>query len=491
MARERLLGNGDGTFQTAVTYGSGGRYAYSVAVADVNGDGKPDLLVANECASAQLSNNGVVGVLLGNGDGTFQTAVTYDSGGNVAVSVAVADVNGDGKPDLLVANFGWLHRTPVPTAQWVCCWATATAPSRRRCTYGSGGSILISVAVADVNGDGKPDLLVANLCVSSSNCSNSAVSVLLGNGDGTFQAPVSYNSGGAYAYSVAVADVNGDGKPDLLVANECASTSTCSNGGALGVLLGNGDSTFQAAQITLTPSELSTGQIAVSDFNGDAKLDAAIGSGSVLLLGNGDGTFQAPLNLGVGGPGAAVGDFNGDGKPDLAVGGVTVLLNIATGFHYATTTAVSSSANPANAGNSVTFTATVAPAYNAGPLTGSVTFYDGVNPLSTVAISSGQAQFSTSSLALGSHSITASYTGDTNYLPSTSAILTETINTTVTTTNLISSMPTSVYAQSVTFTASVTSASGTPTGTVSFTDGATSLGRFPWSVEVRHSAPRP
>ncbi len=98
--------------------------------------------------------------------------------------------------------------------------------------YNSGGYEDFSVAVADVNGDGKPDLVVANYCASSSNCSNGTVSVLLGNGDGTFQAPVSYNSGGEEAYSVAVADVNGDGKPDLLVANECVSNGNCTNGGA-------------------------------------------------------------------------------------------------------------------------------------------------------------------------------------------------------------------------------------------------------------------
>ena len=84
-------------FAPAVVYGSGGDFAYSVAVADVNGDGKPDLIVANEQSNS-------VGVLLGNGDGTFQTAVTYGSGGDYPYSVAVADVNGDGKPDLLVAN---------------------------------------------------------------------------------------------------------------------------------------------------------------------------------------------------------------------------------------------------------------------------------------------------------------------------------------------------------------------------------------------------
>jgi len=134
-----LLGNGDGTFQTAVNYGTVGAYAQSVAVADVNGDGKPDLLVANRCADNGCANqNGSVAVLLGNGDGAFQTAVTYDSGGLGAYPVAVADVNGDGKLDLVVAN-----------------------------VHNSSGNI-------------------------------GSVGVLLGNGDGTFQTAVTYRSGGYY-----------------------------------------------------------------------------------------------------------------------------------------------------------------------------------------------------------------------------------------------------------------------------------------------------
>jgi hypothetical protein len=95
-------------------------------------------------------------------------------------------------------------------------------------TDSSGGQNAVSVAVADVNGDGKPDLLVANGCADST-CINSSVGVLLGNGDGTFQSAASYGSGGYEAYSVAVVDVNGDGKPDLLVGNSCADSS-CTNG---------------------------------------------------------------------------------------------------------------------------------------------------------------------------------------------------------------------------------------------------------------------
>jgi hypothetical protein len=322
-----LLGNGEGTFQPAVNYNSGGYDgALSVAVADVNGDGKPDLLVANECVDSSNCSNGGVGVLLGNGDGTFQAPVTYSSGGYGANSVVVADVNGDGHPDLLVANVANVSNSVVSVLL-----GNGDGTFQSAVSYDSGGESVNSIAVADVNGDGKPDLLVANQCASSSNgnCLDGVVSVLLGNGDGTFQAPVNYNSGGEGAVSIAVADMNGDGKPDLIVANECPVSGDCDNGG-VGVLLGNGDGTFQAVQTTLANSNFSRGQIAVADFNGDGKLDVAIGSGPVLLLGNGDGTFQSPIGLGAGGTGTAVGDFNGDGRPDLAVadGAVTVLLNI-------------------------------------------------------------------------------------------------------------------------------------------------------------------
>src|SRR6202040_2931540 len=109
-------------------------------------------------------------------------------------------------------------------------------------TFGSAGNRPSSVAAADVNGDGRPDLLILNACDSSGVCTNGLVSVLLGNGDGTFQPAVSYASGGSSASSIAVADVNADGRPDLLVGNACNSASNCANG-AVGVLLSNGDGT--------------------------------------------------------------------------------------------------------------------------------------------------------------------------------------------------------------------------------------------------------
>jgi len=232
-------------FFTAPAYGSGGRDADSVAVGDVNGDGKPDLVVTNQCAD-NTCVNGSVSVLLGNGDGTFQAAVSYGSGGQYSFSVAVGDVNGDGKPDLIVAN-QCVSNNNCANGSVSVLLGNGDGTFKGAVSYGSGGVYAQSVAVGDVNADGHPDLVVANQCVSNNNCANGEVSVLLGIGDGTFQAAVSYGSGGYGASFVGVGDVNGDGKPDLVVANQCAISNNCANGGSVGVLLGNGDGTFRAA----------------------------------------------------------------------------------------------------------------------------------------------------------------------------------------------------------------------------------------------------
>ncbi|MGA2005922.1 MAG: Ig-like domain repeat protein, partial [Terriglobales bacterium] len=467
-----LLGNGDGTFQGAVSYPSGGYHAVSVAVADVNGDGHPDLLVANMCAGSSNCANGTISVLLGNGDGTFQVAVPYNSGGEYAYSIAVADVNGDGHPDLLVANECQTYASCGNGGGVSVLLGNGDGTFQVPVSYNSGGYEAYSIAVADVNADGHLDLLVANSCASFSDCENGGgVSVLLGNGDGTFQAAVSYSSGGYQAVAVVVANVTNkvSNPPALLVANQCASSTNCSNG-SLGVLLGNGDGTFQPAIITSTP-EFSMGQIAVADFNGDGFLDAAIGSGTVLLLGNGDGTFQTPLSLGASGNDIAVGDFNNDGRPDLAVGGVTILLNILP--------AVTSSVNPVGVGQSVTFTATISSGRGNSPK-GTVTFFDSGSEIGTGSIASGHAQFTTSSLGTGSHSITAAYAGDGRYQPSPSAPLNEVVTSKLvaTRTKVTTSGSPSRIHQPVTFTATVSSAHGSiPNGEiVTFYDATASIG---------------
>jgi hypothetical protein len=406
-----LLGNGDGTFQPAMTYDTGAVIPQAVVVTDVNGDGKPDLIVGG------LS--GGVGVLLGNGDGTFKPVViSSDIGG---WDVAVADINGDGKPDLIAAN---------QNAVYVAL-GNGDGTFQRAVSHLSGGYQAVHVAVADVNGDGRPDLVVANECVDFSHCPgpNGTVGVLLGNGDGTFQPTVIYDSGGAQAFSVTVADLNEDGKLDLVVVNQASFT--------LGVLLGNGDGTFQPA-VTFNVSGESISSVAVADVDGDGKLDllvaiSAPASGEVgVLLGNGDGTFQPVVTYGSGSwSGAvnsqalAVADVNRDGKLDVAIANfgtntVGVLLNSTVS---PTTTTLTSSLNPSTHGQPITFTATVT---TSGPIapTGIVNFKRGPDGMGTGTLNaSGVATFTTSILKPGPYKITAVYKGDASNLGSTSTVL--------------------------------------------------------------------
>ena len=277
-----LLGVGDGTFQPAVSYDSGGFGTSSAAVGDLNGDGLPDVAVANTCAGD--CTNGSVGVLLGIGNGAFAPVASYGSGGPSSDSVAVADVNQDGTTDLIVLNQG--------DSSVGILLGNGDGTFQPAVIYGAAGQAATSLAVADLNGDGKPDLVVAS-SLNSNYFLNGSVSVLLGNGNGTFQAAVPYDAGGQSTSSVAAADVNGDGKPDVLLAN---------GAGSISVLLGNGDGTLQAS--LNSDSGAPAVSVAVADMNGDSKPDFLVATGVGLanvLLGNGDGTFQPGVGYGSGG----------------------------------------------------------------------------------------------------------------------------------------------------------------------------------------------
>jgi len=420
-----LLGNGDGTFQTAVPYSTGGGNPNAVVIADVNGDGKPDMVVANCADGCQSGDEGSVSVLLGNGDGTFQAPVSYSAW--VADSVAIADVNGDGYPDLVGADYcldGSCNSGGVSVLL-----NNGDGTFQPAVSYGVPGYIAVSVAVADVNNDGKPDLLVANDCLDFS-CESGSVVVLLGNGDGTFQPGTAYTAGVA-ATSLAVADLNGDGHPDLVVADMGVWPNTY---GAVSVLLGNGDGTFQPA-VTYSSGAGGAYSVAVADVNGDGKPDIVVAdeggksykTGVVgVLLGKGDGTFQKAVRYSSGGgtpdwystSSIAIGDVNGDGRPDLVVvdqcfsycsdGGVGVLLNKTA--RAITTTALTSSPNPSQVGQTVTFTATVS---STRPIPDGqiVAFSTGKTKLGTATTTNGVASLNTSFSKAKTYTIKASYAG--------------------------------------------------------------------------------
>jgi hypothetical protein len=331
------LGNADGSFQTPVTYTSGGLFAVAVSVADVNGDGKPDLLVVNLCTTDPSCITGTVGVLLGNGDGTFQTAVAYSSGGTDPVAVAVGDINGDGKPDALVLN---------PCGPTTNCHSGGTVgvllgngdgTFQAAQLFNTGGFHAATLALSDLNADGKPDVVIG--INYDSTITFGVVSVMLGNGDGTLQTPVLYNSGAQGGGGVAVADLNGDGKQDVVITNGCHPTGSACVNGSVAVLLGNGDGTLKTA-VTYLSGGSTTVALALGDIDGDGKIDIVAGSACDnaqpqncdvaqlgVLLGNGDGTFQTAVLFASGGngiPSVALADANGDGKLDLFAGDACV-----------------------------------------------------------------------------------------------------------------------------------------------------------------------
>jgi len=439
-----LLGNGDGRLLPAVTYNSGGIYATGLAVGDLNADGKPDIVVVN-CGNASgnqcIGPGGNAGILFGNGNGTFQPVVSIALGGGGfgAIAAAIADINADGKNDIVVAG---------DCSDGGCggvLLGNGDGTFGQEMPFRSGGLIAFSLAVGDVNRDGKLDAVIGNQCAQPA-CTSSTVGVAIGNGNGTFQTAVTYDSGGIYPDGVAIADLRGIGIADIVVAN--SSTSTTINQGDVGVLIGNGDGTFQKA-VPYAASRFGAAAIRAADMDGDGKLDVIVvncsatsgscqgGDGDVgVLLGKGDGTLKPVMTFPPGGSApyaVAVGDLNGDSKPDIvtgncigascgqAPGSVGVLVNTS---HGDSATDLTSSPNPSGFGQTVTFTATVRSASFEVTPTGSVTFFDGITNIGSGSLNSNAvATLNTSTLSVGTHSITATYNGDSNYVPSTSSPL--------------------------------------------------------------------
>ena len=339
-----LLGNGDGTLQPAVNYPTG-LGAIAAVAWDFNGDGKGDLAVLN-------NQDSTVTIMFGGANGKLTTGNTYSTGlGSFPTGIAVADVNGDGIPDLVVSGFNGIatllgvgdgtFRTGLFSTLYTAQSFLATGDFNKDgkmdvavtdylsgliyILLGKGAGTFNQVAqyvigyapgtfyVEDFDRDGNPDIVFAQGHPDAliTLPYTQIVGVLFGNGDGTFAGAPAYLVPGGPT-SIVAADFNGDGKPDLAVGGE----------GPISILLGTGGGRFQAGT-TLNGNGSTSGSLAAGDLNGDGKIDLVMtgGPGAALVyLGNGDGTFQAPQTVaGSGASFLAIGDFNNDHKPDLAI----------------------------------------------------------------------------------------------------------------------------------------------------------------------------
>jgi hypothetical protein len=266
-----LLGKGNGAFKAKADFATGDS-PLSVAIADVNSDGKPDIITANQ-------DGGTVSVLAGNGDGTFKAKVDY-AVSDLPESIACADLNGDGKPDIATGNGGFHGISSNVSVLMGRGDGTFSSPVN----YPS-GSAPVHVEIADANDDGKLDIVTAN-------ANGNSVSLLFGNGDGTFKPNLDLGTG-VTPVSVTVADVNFDGIPDVITAN-----ANPFGAGSVSVLLGLGGGRFQAH------AEFGTGSnphsVAIADVNGDSKPDivtANNGDGTVSVLLNTCTDKVVPLSI--------------------------------------------------------------------------------------------------------------------------------------------------------------------------------------------------
>ena len=335
------LGIGYGAFGPAKTYPTAAG-SHDLAAVDLTGTGKIDLVTVNAVDNS-------VSVLMGNGNGTFEPETVYPVGTN-PYSLAIAELDGDGTPDIVVSNRGGntvsvLLGNGDGTFQPQETFPTGTTPrsvaaaelapdgpvelltanlgddtasiltGRGDGTFSYGAQQTapapplapFQVVVADLNGDGIPDIVTANR-------QNSSVSVLLGNRDGSFQTKETFPTGQG-PFSVAIADLTGDGIPDIITGNYESAT--------VSVLLGNGDGTFKPffnLQAGSDPYD-----VKVADLTGDGKEDIIVTNKNDndvgVFLGNGDGTFQPMVTYPVAsGPfEVVVADLTGNGIPDLVV----------------------------------------------------------------------------------------------------------------------------------------------------------------------------
>jgi hypothetical protein len=368
---------------------------YAVAIGDLNGDGLPDLVATNHDPST-------LSVLLGNGAGSFASKVDYFTG-STPWTIAIGDFNRDGRPDLAVGDVG--------SANVSVLLGTGGGVFAARTDYPT-GTYPYKVAVGDLNGDGLLDLVTAN-------GGSNTVSVLLGNGAGGF-APKTDFPTGTNPISVAIGDLNGDGKPDLAVADNGYPPFGVS------LLLGNGLGGF-APKIDLSVGAYPY-DIAIGDVNGDGRNDLVVANSyyaaASVLLGNGAGGFAGYVDYPtVSGPTAVVlADFNGDGRLDIGAAagtGASILNSLVR-----TRTSLSASPGIAVVGAPMTLTANVSGiAPGSGVPAGTVSFFDGFTLLGTSPVNAGVAGLALFAPRLGNRTLSAVYNGDGTFQRSISPSL--------------------------------------------------------------------
>jgi hypothetical protein len=490
-----------------VSYSSASAYTEVVAVADLNGDGIPDLILGNNPNSGASPN--LIAVLLGKGDGTYQSPVTYSNiysseSIDAAGGIVVGDLNGDGWPDVVVMGAdqyavyvfmndgkgdGGLNDPNIYTFN--------NAGNYGPGPMGNPGGI----AIGDVNNDGKLDVVLTfpQDSINGTNCSSygeggacAPLAVMLGNGDGTLQMGNTSNSppwtpeyssgfpgGGEFTINpLVLTDMRGNGMLDAVVTFE-EHAQVC-------VVPGNGDGTF--GNPNCYPSDASGVNIVTGDFRGDGHPDVAAvisgGTGVSILLGNGDDTLQGAIDYGnMNGPNHAIAsDINGDGKLDLVTvnenGGVAALLGNGDGTFQSgpTASAVGSGLYSSNI---------VAADLNGdGVMDLAVGNWSAseVNVLLGSVTSTATAQLNGVSVvgpASATHSVQAGYGGDDYFTDSSSASTSLTPQPVPTTLALGANTSTVTVGGTVTLTATVTPASAqsyTPSGTVTFYSNGVSIG---------------
>jgi VCBS repeat protein len=323
-----LLSNGDGTFATAVNYLISPDGLRGGVLTDINGDGNLDMLVVDDLNPANVIE------LLGSSTGVFQAAVTLAPlSGPAPDNMFFADFNGDGKLDFAGDLDGQIQVTLGAGSGTFGLPVLLTTPEA---VYNSCSSL-----AGDLTGDSKPEIV-------SVNCSSNTLTVYVNNGDGTFQAGISYNNNGdqyQYPDSATIGDMNGDGKNDIVVVN--------SGSADVSVFLGDGTGAVKVEPLSYDVGGFAWEQPLVADFNGDGLIDVVESDDEynlVYLQGYGDGTMRATPSYDLPNSfsqyastfGVATGDFNGDGIPDMVVGqsgnygstGVTVYLAKGDGSFY-------------------------------------------------------------------------------------------------------------------------------------------------------------